>query len=692
MADNTYTLEKYRNIGIMAHIDAGKTTTTERILYYTGKSHKIGEVHDGAATMDWMEQEQERGITITSAATTCFWREHRINIIDTPGHVDFTIEVERSLKVLDGAVAVFDGVAGVEPQSETVWRQADKYKVPRICFVNKLDRTGADFFRCVKMIKERLGCVPLVLQLPIGIESDLQGIVDLVKMKGITWRNEDLGAKFDIGEIPADLKDQAAKYRQELVELAVEQDEKLMEAYLEGKEPSEADLMRCIRKGTLNFSFVPIITGSAFKNKGVQPLLDAVVDYLPSPKDIGKIEGTKLGTEEKIDMIFGNDEPFTALAFKVANDPFVGSLTFIRIYSGKLTAGSSIYNSSKEKVERIGRMLLMHANSREDIKEASAGDIVALAGLKYTITGHTLCDEAKPILLEPMEFPDPVIEIAVEPKTKADQEKMGEALGRLAKEDPSFRVTSDEESGQTIIKGMGELHLDIIVDRMKREFKVEANIGAPQVAYRETILNTSEVTYIHKKQSGGAGQFAKVTLSVEPLEPGKGREIENKVKGGAIPKEFIPGVEKGVEGVADSGILAGFPIIDYKVTILDGLHHDVDSSVLAFEIASRMCFKEACQKATLKLLEPIMKVEVVTPEDFMGDVIGDLNSRRGQVGSTEPRGNATAISATVPLANMFGYINNLRSATQGRAQYTMQFSHYDKVPQNVQDEVTKKLA
>ena len=692
MADNTYTLEKYRNIGIMAHIDAGKTTTTERILYYTGKSHKIGEVHDGAATMDWMEQEQERGITITSAATTCFWREHRINIIDTPGHVDFTIEVERSLKVLDGAVAVFDGVAGVEPQSETVWRQADKYKVPRICFVNKLDRTGADFFRCVKMIKERLGCVPLVLQLPIGIESDLQGIVDLVKMKGITWRNEDLGAKFDIGEIPADLKEQAAKYRQELVELAVEQDEKLMEAYLEGKEPSEADLMRCIRKGTLNFSFVPIITGSAFKNKGVQPLLDAVIDYLPSPKDIGKIEGTKLGTEEKIDMKFGNDEPFTALAFKVANDPFVGSLTFIRIYSGKLTAGSSIYNSSKEKVERIGRMLLMHANSREDIKEASAGDIVALAGLKYTITGHTLCDEAKPILLEPMEFPDPVIEIAVEPKTKADQEKMGEALGRLAKEDPSFRVTSDEESGQTIIKGMGELHLDIIVDRMKREFKVEANIGAPQVAYRETILNTSEVTYIHKKQSGGAGQFAKVTLSVEPLEPGKGREIENKVKGGAIPKEFIPGVEKGVEGVADSGILAGFPIIDYKVTILDGLHHDVDSSVLAFEIASRMCFKEACQKATLKLLEPIMKVEVVTPEDFMGDVIGDLNSRRGQVGSTEPRGNATAISATVPLANMFGYINNLRSATQGRAQYTMQFSHYDKVPQNVQDEVTKKLA
>ena len=692
MSEKKYPLDKYRNIGIMAHIDAGKTTTTERILYYTGKNHKIGEVHDGSATMDWMEQEQERGITITSAATTCFWNDYRINIIDTPGHVDFTIEVERSLKVLDGAVCVFDGVAGVEPQSETVWRQADKYKVPRICFVNKLDRTGADFFMCVNMIKERLGCKPLVLQLPIGAEADLKGVVDLVQMKAIIWQNEDLGAKFDTIDIPADLKEKANKYRKELVELAVEEDEKLMEAYLEGKEPSVEDLKKCIRKGTLSFNFVPIITGSAFKNKGVQPLLDAVVDYLPSPMDIGSIEGTKLGTEEKIQMKFGNNEPFTALAFKVANDPFVGSLTFIRIYSGTIKAASSIYNSSKEKTERVGRMLLMHANSREDIKEATTGDIVALAGLKFTITGHTLCDENKPILLEPMEFPDPVIEIAVEPKTKADQEKMGEALARLAKEDPSFRVTSDEESGQTIIKGMGELHLDIIVDRMKREFKVEANIGAPQVAYRETILNSAEVTYIHKKQSGGSGQFAKVTLSVEPLEPGNGREIENKIKGASIPKEFIPGVEKGVLSVAESGILAGFPIIDYKVTILDGLHHDVDSSVLAFEIASRYCFKELCQKATLKLLEPIMTVEVVTPEDFMGDVIGDLNSRRGQVGSTEPRGNATVISATVPLANMFGYINNLRSATQGRAQYTMQFSHYDKVPQNVQDEVTKKLA
>ena len=687
-----YSLDKYRNIGIMAHIDAGKTTTTERILYYTGKSHKIGEVHDGAATMDWMEQEQERGITITSAATTCFWNDHRINIIDTPGHVDFTIEVERSLKVLDGAVAVFDGVAGVEPQSETVWRQADKYKVPRICFVNKLDRTGADFFRCVDMIKDRLGSKPLVIQIPVGAEAELKGVVDLIKMKAIVWKDEKLGAEFEEIDIPNELKDSSEKFRKELVETAVEQDEKLMEDYLNGKEISESDLVKCVRKGTLNFNFVPILTGSAFKNKGVQPLLDAVVNFLPSPKDLGSIEGTKVGSDDKIQLKFDEKSTFSALAFKVANDPFVGSLTFLRIYSGTLNAGTSILNSSKDKDERVGRMLLMHANSREDIKSASAGDIVALAGLKYTITGHTLCDEKNPVLLEPMEFPDPVIEIAVEPKTKGDQEKMGEALSRLAKEDPSFRVSSDEESGQTIIKGMGELHLDIIVDRMKREFKVEANIGAPQVAYRETILGESVMDYTHKKQSGGAGQFARVKLSVEPLDAGKGREVENMIKGGAIPKEFIPGVEKGIESVAENGILAGFPIIDYKVKILDGLHHDVDSSVLAFEIASRTCFKEACQKATLKLLEPIMKVEVVTPEEFMGDVIGDLNSRRGQVGATEPRGNATAISATVPLANMFGYINNLRSSTQGRAQYTMQFSHYDKVPQNVQDEVTKKLA
>ncbi|MFL2901339.1 MAG: elongation factor G [Candidatus Pelagibacter sp.] len=688
----THTLDKYRNIGIMAHIDAGKTTTTERVLYYTGKSHKIGEVHDGAATMDWMEQEQERGITITSAATTCFWQDHRINIIDTPGHVDFTIEVERSLKVLDGAVAVFDGVAGVEPQSETVWRQADKYKVPRICFVNKLDRTGADFFRCVDMIKDRLGAKPLVVQVPIGIEASLTGVVDLVKMKAQVWKNEALGAEWEYKEIPDDLKEISQKYRTELVEMAVEQDEKLMEAYLNGDEIKEEDLIKCIRKGTLNFSFVPVLTGSAFKNKGVQPLLDAVINYLPSPIDIGSIKGTKPGSEEELEMKFEDGAGFSALAFKVANDPFVGSLTFIRVYSGTIKTGTGIYNSSKEKEERVGRMLLMHANSREDIKEANAGDIVALAGLKYTITGHTLCDEEKPVLLEPMEFPDPVIEIAVEPKTKADQEKMGEALGRLAKEDPSFRVTSDEESGQTIIKGMGELHLDIIVDRMKREFKVEANVGAPQVAYRETLQNASEVEYIHKKQSGGAGQFAKVKLLVEPQEPGSGRSVESKIKGGAIPKEFIPGVEKGIETVSDTGILAGFPMIDYKVTILDGLHHDVDSSVLAFELASRACFKEACTKGTLKLLEPVMRVEVVTPEDYMGDVIGDLNSRRGQINTQEQRGNATVITAMVPLANMFGYINNLRSMSQGRAQYSMFFDHYSKVPQNVQDEVTKKIA
>ena len=676
----------------MAHIDAGKTTTTERILYYTGKSHKIGEVHDGAATMDWMEQEQERGITITSAATTCFWQDHRINIIDTPGHVDFTIEVERSLKVLDGAVAVFDGVAGVEPQSETVWRQADKYKVPRICFVNKLDRTGADFFRCVDMIKDRLGAKPLVIQVPIGIEASLTGVVDLVKMKAQVWKNEALGAEWEYKDIPEDLKEISQKYRTELVEMAVEQDEKLMESYLNGEEIKEEDLIKCIRKGTLNFDFVPVLTGSAFKNKGVQPLLDAVINYLPSPIDIGSIKGTKLGSEDEIEMKFDDSAPFSALAFKVANDPFVGSLTFIRIYSGTIKTGTAVYNSSKEKEERVGRMLLMHANSREDIKEANAGDIVSLAGLKNTITGHTLCNKDNPVLLEPMEFPDPVIEIAVEPKTKADQEKMGEALARLAKEDPSFRVTSDDESGQTVIKGMGELHLDIIVDRMKREFKVEANVGAPQVAYRETISKEVEVTYTHKKQSGGAGQFAEVKIIVEGCEPGTGRLFEDKIKGGNIPKEYIPGVEKGIEGVADTGVIAGFPIIDYKVTLIDGKYHDVDSSSLAFEIAGRMAFKDACQKAGPKLLEPVMRVEVVTPEEFMGDVIGDLSSRRGQVSGSEARGNTTAISSMVPLANMFGYVNTLRSMTQGRAQYSMFFDHYEQVPQNVQDEVKAKFA
>ncbi len=688
----THTLDKYRNIGIMAHIDAGKTTTTERILYYTGKSHKIGEVHDGAATMDWMEQEQERGITITSAATTCYWRDHRINIIDTPGHIDFTIEVERSLKVLDGAIAVFDGVAGVEPQSEQVWRQADKYKVPRICFINKLDRTGADFFRCIEMIKDRLGSKPLVMQIPVGIESSFKGVVDLVKMKAVLWKEEKLGAEFEYAEIPNELQEQAKKYRKELMETAVEQDEKLMDDYLNGKEISESDLIYCIRKGGLKFDFVPILTGSAFKNKGVQPLLDAVVDFLPSPKDIGSINGTKPNSKDEIERIFDDKESFSALAFKVATDPFVGTLTFIRIYSGTLKSGTGIYNTTKDKEERVGRMLLMHANNREDVKEVNTGDIVAIAGLKYTMTGHTLSDEDNPIVLEPMEFPDPVLEIAVEPKTNADQEKMVEALVRLAREDPSVRVSSDEESGQTIIKGMGELHLDIIVDRMKREFKVEANIGAPQVAYRETILGNAEFDYIHKKQSGGAGQFARVKLSIEPLEPGKGREVENKIKGGAIPKEFIPGVEKGIESVSDSGILAGFPIIDYKVTIVDGLHHDVDSSVLAFEIASRHCFKQVCTRASLKLLEPIMRVEIVTPEDYMGDVIGDLNSRRGHVGGTESRGNVTVITAMVPLANMFGYVNNLRSMSQGRAQYSMFFVHYEKVPQNVQEELTKKMA
>ena len=688
-----YTLDKYRNIGIMAHIDAGKTTTTERILYYTGKSHKIGEVHDGAATMDWMEQEQERGITITSAATTCFWNDHRINIIDTPGHVDFTIEVERSLRVLDGAVAVFDGVAGVEPQTETVWRQANRYNVPRMCFINKMDRTGADFYKCLDMIKDRLQANALVLQIPYGSEADLKGVVDLVKNKAIVWENEDLGANFNYVDIPDELKETAAKFRTEMVEMAVEQDEAVLEKYLDGEEPDEETLNRCIRIGTINFAFVPILTGSAFKNKGVQPLLDAVVNFMPDPSEVQQATGFAPGKEdEEIIRKASDDEPFSALAFKVANDPFVGSLTFARIYSGKLETGTTILNSVKDDKERIGRMLLMHANNREDIKVAYAGDIVAIAGLKDTITGETLSDSNKPIVLESMDFPDPVIEIAVEPKTKADQEKMGEALARLAKEDPSFRVSSDDESGQTVIKGMGELHLDIIVDRMKREFNVEANVGAPQVAYRETISKEVEVTYTHKKQSGGAGQFAEVKMIVEGGEPGSGRVFEDKIKGGNIPKEYIPGVEKGVEGVADTGVIAGFPIIDYKVTLIDGKYHDVDSSSLAFEIAGRMGFKDACTKASPKLLEPVMRVEVVTPDDFMGDVIGDLSSRRAQVSGSEARGNTTTVSAMVPLANMFGYINTLRSMTQGRAQYSMFFDHYEQVPQNVQDEVKAKFA
>ncbi|HEX6073561.1 MAG TPA: elongation factor G [Sphingomicrobium sp.] len=692
----SHPLERYRNIGIMAHIDAGKTTTTERILYYTGKSYKIGEVHEGTATMDWMEQEQERGITITSAATTCFWTagdgpEHRINIIDTPGHVDFTIEVERSLRVLDGAVACFDGVAGVEPQSETVWRQAEKYKVPRMCFVNKLDRTGANFEMCVDMIRERLGARPAVLYLPIGIEGSFKGLVDLVENRAIIWLEESLGAKFVHEEIPDDLKAAAAEARTHLIEMAVEQDDHVMEAYLEGTEPDTATLKKLIRKGTLNFSFVPVLCGSAFKNKGVQPLLDAVVDYLPSPLDIPAIEGVNPDKDQPESREASDAAPFSALAFKIMNDPFVGSLTFARIYSGKLEKGT-VLNSVKDKKEKIGRMLLMHANNREDIDTAYAGDIVAIAGLKETTTGDTLCDPNKPIILERMEFPDPVIEVAVEPRTKADQEKMGLALNRLAAEDPSFRVTTDHESGQTIIKGMGELHLEILVDRMKREFKVEANVGAPQVAYRESLARPVDVDYTHKKQSGGSGQFGRVKVTVAPGERGSGVQFVDDVKGGNIPREYIPSVEKGMRETAETGYLIGFPIIDFEIHLTDGAYHDVDSSALAFEITGRGAMREVAQKAGIKLLEPIMKVEVVTPEDFMGDVIGDLNSRRGQIHGTDSRGNAQVVEATVPLANMFGYVNQLRSFTQGRAQYTMQFSHYEEVPQNVADEVKAKLA
>ncbi len=685
-------LDRYRNIGIMAHIDAGKTTTTERVLYYTGKSHKIGEVHEGAATMDWMEQEQERGITITSAATTCFWNDHRINIIDTPGHVDFTIEVERSLRVLDGAVAVFDSVAGVEPQSETVWRQADKYHVPRICFVNKMDRTGANFYRTVEMIIDRLGAVPLVLHLPIGTEADFVGIVDLVQMKAIRWKDETMGAEFVIEDIPADLKEQAEEYRARLLETAVEQDDAALEAYLNGEEPSVETLKKCIRKGTVAAKFVPVLCGSAFKNKGVQPLLDAVVDFLPSPLDIGAVKGESIDGKTELVRNPSDSDPFCGLAFKIMTDPFVGSLTFVRVYSGVLSAGSYLLNSVKDEKERVGRMLLMHANSREDIKEACAGDIVAICGLKNTTTGDTICDPSKSIILERMIFPEPVIEVAVEPKTKADQEKMGIALSRLAAEDPSFRVTTDYESGQTIIKGMGELHLDIIVDRMRREFKVEANVGAPQVAYRETITKTAEVDYTHKKQSGGAGQFARIKLRFEPVAPGEGYAFVNSIVGGAVPKEYIPGVEKGLIQAMDNGVIAGFPMIDYKVTLFDGAYHDVDSSVLAFEIAARAAFREGVPKADPKLLEPIMKVEVVTPEEYMGDIIGDLNSRRGQVSGMDQRGNARVVDAFVPLANMFGYVNTLRSMSQGRAQFTMQFDHYEQVPQHVADEVKSKYA
>jgi elongation factor G len=688
----TTPIEQYRNIGIMAHIDAGKTTTTERVLYYTGRSHKIGEVHDGNATMDWMEQEQERGITITSAATTCSWLDHRINIIDTPGHVDFTIEVERSLRVLDGAVAVFDSVAGVEPQSETVWRQADKYGVPRICFVNKMDRMGADFFRCVDMFVDRLGAKPLVMQLPIGAEADFVGLIDLVKMKAIIWKDENLGAEFEEVEIPGGLADMAAEYRTKLVETAVEQDDDAMEAYLDGTEPDQETLHACVRRGVIAGDCVPVFLGSAFKNKGVQPLLDAVVHYLPSPQDVDNVKGLKMDRETLDERKTTDEEPFSALVFKIMNDPYVGTLTFARIYSGSLSTGDSVQNTVKDKKERVGRMLLMHANSREDIKEACAGDIVAIAGLKAVTTGDTLCDPSKPIILERMEFPDPVIEIAVEPKTKADHDKMSTALQRLAAEDPSFRVASDQESGQTIIKGMGELHLDIIVDRMRREFSVEANIGAPQVAYRETISKAVDIDYTHKKQTGGSGQFARVKIHFEPSEPGEGFEFVSKVVGGNIPREFIPGVNKGISDSRENGILAGFPVIDFKATLFDGASHDVDSSVMAFEMAARAAFREAMQKAGPRLLEPIMKVEVVTPEEYMGDIIGDLNSRRGNVSSMDQRGNARVVNALVPLANMFGYINTLRSSSQGRAQFTMQFDHYAQVPQAVAEEVRANLA
>ena len=688
----TTPLDCYRNIGIMAHIDAGKTTTTERILFYTGRSYKIGEVHDGNATMDWMEQEQERGITITSAATTCDWKGHRVNIIDTPGHVDFTIEVERSLRILDGAVAVFDSVAGVEPQSETVWRQADKYVVPRICFINKMDRVGADFDRCVSMISDRLGAKPLITQLPIGSETEFVGVVDLIKFKAVVWKDETLGAEYEYTEIPDDLLQTSRKFRENMIELAVEQDDNAMEAYLEGNEPEEETLVACIRKGTIKSEFVPVLCGSSFKNKGVQPLLDAVVNFLPGPTDVAAIKGVKVGTNEEIERNNSDDQPFAALAFKIMNDPYVGTLTFVRVYSGVLAAGSYILNSVKERRERVGRMLMMHANDREDVKEARAGDIIALAGLKGTTTGDTLCDPDHPVVLERMEFPDPVIEIAVEPKTKADQEKMGQALGRLAAEDPSFRVSSDLESGQTIIKGMGELHLEILVDRMKREFKVDASVGPPQVAYRETITIPSSVDYIHKKQTGGAGQFARIKVNFEPLPSGSGFEFKNSVVGGSVPKEFIPGVEKGFRSAMESGPLSGFPVIDLKAELYDGDSHDVDSSVMAFEIASRAAFREGILKAKPALLEPVMRVEVVTPEEYMGDIIGDLNSRRGDVTSMDQQGNARVVGAMVPLANMFGYVNTLRSQSQGRAQFTMHFDHYSEIPQTVSDEVRERLA
>jgi elongation factor G len=687
----SHRIEDYRNFGIMAHIDAGKTTTTERVLYYTGKSHKMGEVHEGAAIMDFMEQEQERGITITSAATTAFWNNKRLNIIDTPGHVDFTIEVERSLRVLDGAVCVLDSNQGVEPQTETVWRQGDKYKVPRIVFCNKMDKVGADFFQCLKDIVDRLGAKPVPIQLPIGAEQQFRGVVDLVRMKGVVWDDESLGAKYHDIDIPADLLDQAKEYREKMIEAAVDLDDAAMTAYLEGQEPDETTLKQLIRKGAISGAFFPVLAGSAFKNKGVQPLLDAVVDYLPSPLDVPPIKGLDPKGNEVVRKPLDN-EPLAMLAFKIMDDPFVGTITFSRIYSGRLESGTGVFNSTKERKERIGRMLLMHANNREDIKEAYAGDIVALAGLKEVRTGDTLCDPQRPVILEKMDFPDPVIEIAIEPKSKADQEKLGVALAKLVAEDPSFRVSTDPESGQTILKGMGELHLDIKVDILKRSYKVDANIGAPQVAYREKITRAITIDHTHKKQTGGAGQFARVKIVAEPLPPPGGFEFENDIIGGAVPKEYIPGVEKGLESVLGSGVLAGFPVVDLKVRLIDGAYHDVDSSALAFEICARAALREALQKGAPVLLEPIMKVEVVTPEDYTGTVIGDLNSRRGQIHGQDMRGNANVINAMVPLANMFGYVSNLRSMSQGRATFTMQFDHYEQVPSAVAAEIQAKFA
>jgi len=692
-------LSMYRNIGIMAHIDAGKTTTTERILYYPGKSYKIGEVHEGAATMDWMEQEQERGITITSAATTCYWLDHQINIIDTPGHVDFTLEVERSLRVLDGAVAVFDGVAGVEPQSETVWRQANKYGVPRMCFVNKMDRMGADFYNCVQMIKDNLGAVPAVLQVPIATtptppESDFEGVVDLVKNVAVIWDGEEMGASFKEipiadADIDQSIKDSAAELRAELIELVVEQDEDALMAYLEGEEPDVATLRKCIRAGALSNAFVPVLTGTAFKNKGVQPLLDACIYYMPAPNDVEAIKGTSLDGETAMERKSSDDEPFSALAFKIMTDPFVGTLTFCRVYSGTLESGQTVYNSVKGQKERVGRMLQMHANDRTEVKTACAGDIVALAGLKQTTTGETLCTREDAVILEKMDFPEPVISVAVEAKSKKDQDKMGEALSRLAAEDPSFRSTYDEENAQTIISGMGELHLEIIVDRLMREFGVEANVGAPQVSYREAITAPAEVDYTHKKQSGGSGQYARVTVTFEPLDGEESGDFvfESQIKGGAVPKEYIPGVQKGIEQVLGTGVLAGYPVLGMKAILTDGAFHDVDSSVLAFEIAGRACCREGLRKGKVRLMEPMMQVDVVTPEDYMGDIIGDINSRRGLVGELGERGNTKTIQAQVPLANMFQYVSSLRSMSKGRASYSMKLSSYDFVPPNVEKEL-----